>query len=103
MFLILILTLTEGEDFISITDSLIFNPGMTQSCFEILITNDANPESSEAFTIDLSFNQLPDAPVIPPVSIMVTIIDTDQGIPVVICCPNFLIKRFNYRVLSCLL
>ena len=64
MFLILILTLTEDEDFISNTDSLIFNPGMTQSCFEILITDDANPESSEAFTIDLSFNQLPDAPTI---------------------------------------
>ena len=67
----------ENEDFISNTDSLVISPGETESCVEIIITDDKSPESSETFSIDFTFDLPPDTTPIPPVSSMVTIVDND--------------------------
>ena len=70
---------TENEDFISIADSVVLNPGETESCFEITITDDSSPEPSETFSINFSFSLPPDTPAVPSISSMVTIIDNDVG------------------------
>lgn len=71
------LCLTEGEDFTTTPDNtLTINPGQTQSCFSIEITDDSDPENIEAFSISFSF---PGMPSITPVSSMVTILDDDVG------------------------
>ena len=67
----------ENEDFISNTDSLVISPGETESCVEIIITDDKSPESSETFSIDFTFDLPPDTTPIPPISSMVTIVDND--------------------------
>ena len=70
----------EIEDFIGGSATVQFNPGESEACFEIIITDDSNPESPETFAIDFSFSLPPDMPGnIPSVSSMVTIIDNDVG------------------------
>ena len=58
-----------------------FLPGDSESCVEVLITDDANIELNEVFIIELSFNSLPNvtSPDIPSITTTVTIIDNDMG------------------------
>ena len=71
--------LSENEDFVGNADFLVINPGETESCVEIVITDDTIPESSETFSIDFTFELPPGMTPVPPVSTMVTIVDNDIG------------------------
>lgn len=73
------LLFTVNDDFTSNTGTLRFRTGDSESCIEISITDDANLESNELFSIDFSFSLPPNTPVVPSISAVVTIVDNDVG------------------------
>ena len=70
---------TANEDFASKTNSFEFLPGDSESCVEVLITDDPNIELNEVFIIELSFAPNVPSPNIPPITTTITIVDNDMG------------------------
>ena len=58
---------------------VVLRPGVSQACVEVTVRDDSDPESPETFSIEFSFDLPPNAPPVPPISTMVTIIDNDMG------------------------